>query len=758
MKTFFKSSLLVAGSLAALAMAAGPALSQESQPAQPPGAPPPAIPDPPPSEPLQSRQLVDIPNEDPVAPNTGNQVYGQAFFAQYSLSNAEDMLRRIPGVSQILDSTGQNNQGRGLGASGDQILINGRRMASKSTDVLGALRRIRATAVDRVELLRGNSGDTGVLSEGLIINMILKEGQSAGGGGTGNFELNQRWSDMGWRDFDGLLSWSSTIGRLSYTVGYEKQLFTPPGNTPSGGQGGDFTRRTRDERYFYPNGVLQQLRPQKWERQHHKNIFTAQGVYNFENGDQLNLNLLYQPHPIKATDVTPFTSFTTAGVQLPGTTLEVHQNKTMRQILEIGGEYEKKIGTGTFNVVAIHNRTPVKTSDFRNRTSSAGVLTEVSKNITKQVTQEDVVRGSYSWPVFKGQTLTLGAEGAKNTLNQNQFAFADLNRDLRQENVARTLAIVEEKRGELFGIHNWTLTPKLSVESSLTYEFSTITTNYPQIPEASYKFLKPRVDVRYSLTSADRLRFKAERTVSQLNFSNFVPVYNAVDSRLDPGNPGIAPEKTWTYEAGIEHRMPNDQGTLEARAFYKNITDHIDRGPFGLPVGGLPSSAPINIDKATNKGVELKAGLRLTRLGLRNVQINSRLQIQDSEVIDPFTGKKRQIYNLWDREFTLGFRHDVTRWKMSYGATMQATGGANITSDIRTLAILKRDPRIGLFVEKALPREMTLRFEMINLTGSHESSYRALYLVSQGSGGVNRTETYQEVRDLRYVLRLRGKF
>ena len=346
------------------------------------------------------------------------------------------------------------------------------------------------------------------------------------------------------------------------------------------------------------------------------------------------------------------------------------------------------------------------------------------------------MRASYSWPVLKGQTLTLGAEGAKNTLNQNQFSFADLNRDGRQENVALTKAVVQEKRGELFGIHNWSINPRLSVESALTYEFSTITTNYPQIPEASYKFLKPRIDVRYNLTPADRLRFKAERSVSQLQFNNFVPVYNAVDSRLDPGNPGIAPQKTWTYETAIEHRLPRDQGTMEARAFYKSITDYIDRGPFGpLSSAGLPQSAPTNIDEATNYGLELKAGLRLTKLGLPNAQINARYQIQDSEVIDPFSRKTRTMGGVWDKEFTLGFRHDI-----------------------RTVAILKRDPRFNLFVEKALPRDLTLRFEMINLTGSHESSYRALYTVSQANGTINRTETYKEVRDLRYVLRLRGKF
>jgi outer membrane receptor protein involved in Fe transport len=175
-------------------------------------------------------------------------------------------------------------------------------------------------------------------------------------------------------------------------------------------------------------------------------------------------------------------------------------------------------------------------------------------------------------------------------------------------------------------------------------------------------------------------------------------------------------------------------------------------------VGGLPSSAPINIPKASVTGLELKAGVRLTPLGIPNAQVTTRYQYRDSKVDDPFTHRERSIYDLWDREFSLGFRHDLTKARASYGATLLATGGVNTTSDIRTLQYLKRGPRLQLFAEKALPRDLTLRLEVYNLTGSHERSYRALYAVSQADGAISRTETYREVRDIRYVVRLRGKF
>jgi len=696
----------------------------------------------------------------PAGGASGNQVYGQAFFAQFNLTNAEDLLRRIPGIATVLDSTGNNGQGRGLGAGGDQILINGKRMASKSTDVASALRRIPGTSVERVELIRGTSGDLEIRSEGLVVNIVLKAGANAGGGGQGNFSLDQRFNNMGWRDFDGLFSYSDKVGNLTYTLGYEKNLFSPIPTAPGGGGGfgGEYTLKDRTEIYYYPNGQMQQFRPQQWERQHHKNIFTAQGAYAFQDGSQLSLNLLFQPHGTNQTDATPYNSYTSAGVQLPGVTDEYHSNRQMRTITEIGGEYEAKLKSGTLNVIAIHNYTPVKTTDYRNRTFGSA-LTEVSRNVTKQVTQEDVIRSTFVMPLAKGQSLTVGAEGAKNSLNQRQQGYFDFNKDGRLETVPVTIAVVEEQRGEMFLTHNWTINPKVTLESTLSYEASQISTNFPAIPVQSYGFLKPRLDFRYNITPVDRLRVKLERTVSQLRFDNFVPIYNVIDSRLDPGNPGIAPEKMWNFEAGIERRLAKDQGTMEARGFYRATTDEIERGPFGgLSSTGLPQSAPVNLPDAKQYGLELKTGLRMTPLGLPNAQINARYVIQTSNVLDPFSGRERSMPNVYDSEITLGFRHDLNKLRAAYGATLLATTGELVNSDIRNLTYTSRDPRLQIFAEKGLPHDLTLRAEIYNLTGSPETGRRLLYTVSQANGAINRTESYTETKDTRFVLRLRGKF
>ncbi len=689
------------------------------------------------------------------APDSGTQVYDQAFFAQYSPNTAEDILRRLPGVPAILDEAGQTGQGRGLGSGGDQILIGGRRMAAKN-QIVNALRRLPASSIQRVELIRGTSSGSGVLSEGLMVNIVLKPGASTGGG-SGSFEINYKFDNRGWDGIDGLISYSGSMGALSYVVAAQRDLWTPLGNTPTGGNG-DHSKRTREEVYFYPNGAVQELRPQKLSRHHRKKIFTLNLTYPFDDDTQLRLNVLYQPFPINEITVTPFTRYSPTGaITLEQT--EFHERKIAREQWEFGGEFETQLGVGKLSVIGIANRNDATTDDYRVRADTR-TFTEVSRSGLFQKTSEDIVRGSYAFPLNGAMDLNAGGEIARNELQQDLSVFFDRNRDglLEPVVIPTSHAEVKEIRTELFGIHNWRITGDLTLESSLSYERSKITTNYPAIPEHTYSFLKPRADLRYNITQRDRVRFKIERTISQLAFNNFVPIYNVVDDRIDLGNPEIAPEKTWIFEGSYEHRLANDNGTLEARAFYRDISDHIDRGLFGPLVGGQPQSAPVNLPKAKLMGVEAKGAVRLAMIGLRDAQINFRYLYQHSEVVDPFTGVERKMKDPYYSEATLGFRHDLTRWGASYGANMQDTGGFQLSSDVRNRDYYSRAMRFDAFVEKQLWGNLTVRFEAYNLTGSREFRRRLLYSVSQADGRISQTQYYEELRDRRFALRLRGKF
>jgi len=100
--------------------------------------------------------------------------YDASFFDQYEPISALDMLRWIPGTSDIIPTRrfggggGGGGQERGFGSGGDQVLINGKRLSGKSNDISSAVMRIQARSVDRIEVIRGTASGLDVRTEGIL--------------------------------------------------------------------------------------------------------------------------------------------------------------------------------------------------------------------------------------------------------------------------------------------------------------------------------------------------------------------------------------------------------------------------------------------------------------------------------------------------------------------------------------------------------------------------------------------------------------
>ncbi len=688
----------------------------------------------------------------PAAQDSNMVSYGQEFFSKYDVTTAEDILRRIPGVAAILDSVASQQQERGFGSGGDQILIDGKRMAGKN-QILATLRRLQIENISSIQLIRGTSAELDVQSQGLLVNILLKEGA---GTGAGSWQLDTRFNNKGYLQPDGLVNYSDSWGRLDYIIGLERNLL-PPRNLV----GNDWHDRTRYEVYYFPSGAVQELRPQVINREHDKFILTANLTYNVENGDRARFNVLLEPRQPIESDVTALTRFNSSGTQTL-TATDVHKRTSgWVNRWELGGDYEAIIGPGTLSTLYIFNYVDNPTNEYRNRIIGT-TLNEISRQLTNQLTTEGILRSSYTWPLAAKQTLEVGAEGARNTLTQDLRVFFDLDANGRVEEIPipTAHAFVQELRGEAFVDHNWKILSNLSLESTLNFEYSQITNNYPFSPTATYKFLKPRADMRYDLSTSDQVRLKVERTVSQLQFNNFVPTFDVVDNEIDAGNPALAPEKTWVYEAAYQHRLPNRQGVLDARVFYKDVSDHIDKFVIRREANGDPVSATGNIGKAKVYGGEAKVGVKLGFLGFPDMGIDVRYLHQWSEATDPFTGRKRHAQNLWTDELDASFRHDVTAWGFSYGTTFKMSEGQQVFSDARVLRTFERGPRLEAFMEKSLPYKLTLRVEGYGLMPHHNREYqqRILYVNDAGNGIISRTERFTEIRDRRFVVSLRGRF
>ncbi len=95
---------------------------------------------------------------------------------------------------------------------------------------------------------------------------------------------------------------------------------------------------------------------------------------------------------------------------------------------------------------------------------------------------------------------------------------------------------------------------------------------------------------------------------------------------------------------------------------------------------------------------------------------------------------------------------------LSYGFTYTKAGSATILSDLMVREYFRVGPVATAFVEKKLGGNLALRIEAQNLTGSHEDKTRYLYAVNVMDGALRRYEHWDETRDLRMAVRLRGRF
>lgn len=689
------------------------------------------------------------------ANENSNIIYNQAYFSAYNVSTAEDMLRRIPGVNQILDDAENQQAKRGFGSSGDQILINGERLVGKSNDIIKTIRRIQQVNVQQIELINGTESGTNVNSDGILVNILLKEGEQASS--VLNWDVSFLFNDHGYSVFDGLITYSNSWDKLNYLLSIETENMTT--------STGAWADRTRSENYFSPTNELISQRELEESQRRAKTFYTANLNYDLNNGDLIALNTLVETWRFDtqaSIDVVKYDSSGNIQLRVIET---VNRDIIDRLRYELGGNYRKNIGTKSeLNVIILYNYRDQPTRNSRTScqqcTSSNPVIKEINKNTTNQIEEEKILRTTYRKPVTDHQQITVGFEIAQNILEQNIKAALDLDKDGKVEpvNFPTAYARIKEDRFEPFVNHKWTISEKLSLDSSIVWEQTQISHNFDYSPEQEYQYLKPRIDIRYRVSEKNILGIKFERTVSQLDLNEFVPKFDFDDSEIDLGNPELSPEKKNIYEVRIEHRLANDEGVLSVRSFYHNISDHIDKIIIGRDNNGKLISASGNIDKAYLYGGELTTSFRLSKINLQDMVVNGRLLRNYSSTIDPFSGKTRSLWHVEKLDWELGLQHDITRFGVSYGISYAQREGKSLESDLKNTAFLSSGSVVDAYIEKQLSDTISLRFDAYGVTKSKIYRDRIIYADNASDGGQLRTENYTESRDRRFSLSLKGVF
>ena len=319
---------------------------------------------------------------------------------------------------------------------------------------------------------------------------------------------------------------------------------------------------------------------------------------------------------------------------------------------------------------------------------------------------------------------------------------------------------VEETRYEPFVIHNWIINDRMSLESTLLYEYSEIEQKGDVGNKRDFDFVKPKVDFRYDLTPTLQLRGSIEKRVSQLRFSDFVAATDDQDedSNTFAGNANLTQMWFWKYDFQSEYRLPNDAGVINANLYYHDHRDMIDRIDVTRSEDNL-ESANGNIGGGYMYGLRINASVRMHMIDMPNLLVSSNWNVQDSEIEDPFTGKDRRFSRFGRGRWSVSFRHDIPEYSLNWGASWNNRFDGNEKRyDIDDVLDMRGDPSISVFAEWISPGGTSWRFDARGLGPNDQCRERMRFVGRLSASILEEIENRCSTRGVTTSLKITGTF
>jgi len=668
-------------------------------------------------------------------------IYNKDYFSQFSPQSLKNMIENIPGTASLLNAINNNNN-RGFGSAGDQILINGKRLSGKANGIGDELNRIQAKTVDRIELIRGTVAGLDVLSEGLIVNVILKDEVSS----STLFVLGAATAVTGNTRRYGNIYHSGSNGLLKYGANYKRF--------------GNAMKRQVDEIYTDQNKELLQERHAVITNTFYNDEVNGNIDYQVSPQTSLRLNgmLRFRDYYSTRPKNIDFTALSGASSQH---ILEDSTTHNQDRLWEFGGDIEHKIDdNSSMKLLFITSDRDADDLYWQDKSKEGGALYKNYQLPRTFTVKEHILRPTFKTRLNSKHALEFGGEIAINTRDE----------DLQYQSLSgityhsTELNDIKETRKEAFISHNFSISDKLNLQSSLNGEWSTIdvdtvytlvtkdTQGASSSPSNSFSNLKPRINLRYDMSINNQFRFNAERTVSQLYLGDFVPKFNTDQNRLEPANPDLKPEIRDEFSATFEHKLDNDNGNIALTSYYHDISDYLTEIPLAQ------WSGTGNIDKAKEYGIKVDGSLRLSILGLENTVISGYITVRDGDAINPFTGKLQHFDHLSEDSWSASVKHNEPELGLYFNFSLSQQTAHGQFNRYDYTATNNNDVKASAFVEYQLASNMKLRLEGKNLL--HRKSDRQLtrHLGLYTNTEISQYETRNITRERQFYLQLTSQF
>ncbi|MEC8454303.1 MAG: hypothetical protein VXZ01_04800, partial [Pseudomonadota bacterium] len=541
----------------------------------------------------------------------------------------------------------------GLGAGGEQVLINGRRIAGKSNEGDSQLSRIPASEVRYIEIIRGTSGELDVRGGTQVINVVLNDALSSV---SFAYEVNMDRALDGTLIPGGTMAATGQYGALNYFLSAEREP--------------RYDFRDGFERALDRFGDLAETVNRDETTDGWPISLTANFGYELSPKDTANLNFSWTGNDVEYDTDRVITRYHSDSVA--SRIFERDSQPSKSNGFEVGSDYMHVFDNGSrWKTIAIVNEKENEFERSRFKVDPSAYSEEKDLYLFNyEKYQERIIRSSYVFDLSQGQSIEAGVERAQ-TIVDTSLRLGLLTGVAGGQEfggltpVTDSLGSVEEMRLVYFTIHNWSMNDRMTLETTLLFEDSSISQSGTLANSRDFSFFRPKVDYRFDITPGVQFRGIVQKIVNQLSFRDFTA---GVDQRDDEqnsfeGNSDIRQMQVWNYEANLEYRLPQDAGVINTQLFYQTVIDVIDN--IDVSRNGQILSARGNTGDGRRYGMNLSSSLRLGFLNQPNMLLTAGFGLEEATHYDSILGEDRER-SMGPRDpggsrYAIGFRHDIPR-------------------------------------------------------------------------------------------------
>ena len=623
--------------------------------------------------------------------------YEPSYFAAAQPANALDMLERVPGFV-IVEA---DPDVRGVASARGNVLVDGVR-PGKREDIEEVLERIPASAVARIELIRGD-GQVDMAGHRVLANIVRR----VVGSRESAIELGAAGSTDGWLGPVGSFEHSRTDGEreweLAASLDQERDDDSGRGRIVTVAPGEAADRAA--------------LRVGESVRTGQASVRRAQPL----GGGRLQARLsLHEERVQEQVDIAP-----QAGTADPEF---VDARERVRE-REISLNYLRPMGAATtVEMLASEQRARL---DGRER-ATEGDDRESFDESTR--TGERILRVDLSHQASATLSFSASVENARNTLS-SQVRLAE--NGVVVPVPGSQVDLRESRRESAIGL-GWRPSARWTLEAAFRYETSRIVQSGDTPLSRGLAYLKPRAALRWQPDARNQLRASLSREVGQLDFADFVASASLDSDAISAGNAQLAPDKRWEAALAWQHDFGKDAAVTVGWT-HDRLDDVIDR----VPVQGAQGlfDAPGNIGAGRRDTLAVDLALPLDRIGLAGGRVHANLQWRRSRVTDPVTGLQRGISGENPMEGEIEFTQDLPRWRAHWGLQLEHLGERQVDYRFDERRWESEDAGWTAFFERRIGERWRWRLEASDLGGRAFRERREQYDGPRHLGTVDEVET-----------------